>query len=92
MDTESYNNFETMLKKDLNEEGDACDDLVDFETTLIRNRTPLVIPKMFPVESSLANFTIFLNERHKYLESFYPQIDQMDFYRFVNLVKKTTML
>ncbi|XP_038127810.1 prominin 1 b isoform X3 [Cyprinodon tularosa] len=39
--------------------------------------------KMFPVESSLANFTIFLNERHKYLESFYPQIDQMDFYRWI---------
>lgn len=41
--------------------------------------------KMFPVESSLANFTIFLNDRHKYIESFYPQIDQMDFYRFGNL-------
>lgn len=39
--------------------------------------------KMFPVEASLANFTIFLNERHKAIESYYPQIDQMDFYRFV---------
>lgn len=41
--------------------------------------------KMFPVESSLANFTIFLNDRHKFIESFYPQVDQMDFYRLVKL-------
>ncbi|XP_035993399.1 prominin 1 b isoform X8 [Fundulus heteroclitus] len=42
--------------------------------------------KMFPVESSLANFTIFLNDRHKVIESFYPQIDQMDFYRWIACV------
>uniref|UniRef100_A0A3P9MS00 Prominin 1 b n=1 Tax=Poecilia reticulata TaxID=8081 RepID=A0A3P9MS00_POERE len=42
--------------------------------------------KMFPVESSLANFTIFLNERHKFIESFYPQVDQMDFYRWIACV------
>lgn len=42
--------------------------------------------KMFPVEASLANFTIFLNERHKAIESFYPQIDQMDFYRWIACV------
>ncbi|KAM9769530.1 prominin 1 b isoform 1-T7 [Menidia menidia] len=39
--------------------------------------------KMFPIEPSLANFTIFLNERHRAIESFYPQIDQMDFYRWI---------
>lgn len=39
--------------------------------------------KMFPVEASLANFTIFLNQGQKNIESYYPQIDQMDFYRFV---------
>uniref|UniRef100_A0A3B5LG21 Prominin 1 n=1 Tax=Xiphophorus couchianus TaxID=32473 RepID=A0A3B5LG21_9TELE len=42
--------------------------------------------KMFPVESSLANFTIFLNDRHKFIESFYPQVDQMDFYRWIACV------
>ncbi|MEQ2251112.1 hypothetical protein ILYODFUR_007611 [Ilyodon furcidens] len=42
--------------------------------------------KMFPVESSLANFTIFLNDRHKVIESFYPQVDQMDFYRWIACV------
>lgn len=37
--------------------------------------------KMFPVEASLANFTIFLTDGQKNIESFYQQIDQMDFYR-----------
>lgn len=39
--------------------------------------------KMFPVEASLANFTIFLNQGQKNIEAYYPQIDQMDFYRYV---------
>lgn len=38
--------------------------------------------KMFPVESSLTNFTIFLSHKQKDIEAYYPQIDQMDFYRF----------
>lgn len=38
--------------------------------------------KMFPVEASLANFTIFLNQGQKNIESYYAQIDQIDFYRF----------
>lgn len=41
--------------------------------------------KMFPVEASLTNFTIFLNQQQKQIESFYPQVDQMDFYRFVHV-------
>lgn len=44
--------------------------------------------KMFPVEASLSNFTNFLNERHRSIEAFYPQIDQMDFYRFVSIISK----
>ncbi|RVE76047.1 hypothetical protein OJAV_G00004980 [Oryzias javanicus] len=42
--------------------------------------------KMFPVEASLSNFTNFLNERHRSIEAFYPQIDQMDFYRWIACV------
>uniref|UniRef100_A0A3Q4GFS9 Prominin 1 b n=1 Tax=Neolamprologus brichardi TaxID=32507 RepID=A0A3Q4GFS9_NEOBR len=48
--------------------------------------------KMFPVEASLANFTIFLNERHKAIESYYPQIDQMDFYRWIACVAVLCMV
>uniref|UniRef100_A0A8D3DAR2 Prominin 1 b n=1 Tax=Scophthalmus maximus TaxID=52904 RepID=A0A8D3DAR2_SCOMX len=36
--------------------------------------------RMFPVEASLANFTLFLSQGQKNIESFYPQIDQFDFY------------
>lgn len=38
--------------------------------------------KMFPIEPSLANFTVYLNEQQKTIESYYPQIDQIDFYRY----------
>ncbi|XP_054591598.2 prominin 1 b isoform X3 [Nothobranchius furzeri] len=46
----------------------------------------MAFAKMFPVEASLANFTIFLNQQHKTIESFYPQVDQMDFYRWIGCV------
>ncbi|XP_074485591.1 prominin 1 b isoform X8 [Sebastes fasciatus] len=42
--------------------------------------------RMFPVEPSLVNFTIFLSEGQKNLESYYPQVDQIDFYRWVGCV------
>ncbi|XP_071264618.1 prominin 1 b [Salvelinus alpinus] len=42
--------------------------------------------KMFPVEASLANFTIFLSQGQKNMEAYYPQMDQMDFYRWIGCV------
>ncbi|KAM6940928.1 prominin 1 b isoform 1-T4 [Lycodopsis pacificus] len=48
--------------------------------------------KMFPVEPSLVNFTIFLSDGQKKIESYYPQIDQMDFYRWVGCVAVLCML
>ncbi|KAM7394454.1 hypothetical protein PAMP_021258 [Pampus punctatissimus] len=48
--------------------------------------------KMFPVEASLANFTIFLNQGQRNIESFYPQIDQMDFYRWIGCVAVLCMV
>uniref|UniRef100_A0A8C5H041 Prominin-1-A-like n=1 Tax=Gouania willdenowi TaxID=441366 RepID=A0A8C5H041_GOUWI len=48
--------------------------------------------KMFPVESSLVNFTIFLNERQRAIEDFYPQIDQIDFYRWIGCVAVLCMV
>lgn len=48
--------------------------------------------KMFPVEASLANFTIFLNEGQKKIEAYYPQIDQMDFYRWIGCVAVLCMV
>uniref|UniRef100_A0A674MDR9 Prominin 1 b n=1 Tax=Takifugu rubripes TaxID=31033 RepID=A0A674MDR9_TAKRU len=48
--------------------------------------------KMFPVESSLANFTTFLNLQQKTVESYYPQLDQMDFYRWIGCVGALCMV
>ncbi|XP_056136297.1 prominin 1 b [Lampris incognitus] len=48
--------------------------------------------KQFPIEPSMANFSIFLNERQKSLESYYPQIDQIDFYRWIGCVGALCMV
>lgn len=48
--------------------------------------------KMFPVESSLTNFTIFLSHKQKDIEAYYPQIDQMDFYRWIGCVVALCMV
>ncbi|XP_024914085.1 prominin 1 b isoform X4 [Cynoglossus semilaevis] len=48
--------------------------------------------KMFPVEPSLTNFTIFLTEGQKKIESYYPQIDQIDFYRWIGCVAALCMV
>lgn len=48
--------------------------------------------KMFPVEASLTNFTIFLNQGQKNIESYYPQVDQMDFYRWIGCVAVLCMV
>lgn len=38
--------------------------------------------KVFPVQSCLSNFTIFINHAHAKIEDHYPEIDKMDFYRY----------
>ncbi|XP_035494098.2 prominin 1 b isoform X5 [Scophthalmus maximus] len=48
--------------------------------------------RMFPVEASLANFTLFLSQGQKNIESFYPQIDQFDFYRWIGCVAALCMV
>ncbi|KAJ8385181.1 hypothetical protein AAFF_G00192320 [Aldrovandia affinis] len=39
--------------------------------------------KMFPVEESLSNFTKYISHTHSKIEDYYPQIDQLDFYRWI---------
>ncbi|XP_039663367.1 prominin 1 b isoform X2 [Perca fluviatilis] len=48
--------------------------------------------KMFPVEASLVNFTNFLNQGQKNIESYYPQVDQLDFYRWIGCVAALCMV
>ncbi|XP_073698398.1 prominin 1 b isoform X1 [Garra rufa] len=42
--------------------------------------------RMFPIEPALENFTKFLTDSQKNIEAFYPQIDQLDFYRWIGCV------
>lgn len=42
--------------------------------------------KVFPVQSCLSNFTIFISHAHAKIEDHYPEIDQMDFYRCTNIL------
>uniref|UniRef100_A0A674AE12 Prominin 1a n=1 Tax=Salmo trutta TaxID=8032 RepID=A0A674AE12_SALTR len=39
--------------------------------------------KVFPVHSSLANFTNFISHTQSKIEDSYPEIDQIDFYRWI---------
>ncbi|KAL1261860.1 hypothetical protein QQF64_007125, partial [Cirrhinus molitorella] len=39
--------------------------------------------KLFPVHSSLSNFTRMISHTHSQIEDIYPQVDQMDFYRWI---------
>ncbi|KAK9963339.1 hypothetical protein ABG768_006531 [Culter alburnus] len=39
--------------------------------------------RLFPVHSSLTNFTKMITHTHSQIEDIYPQIDQMDFYRWI---------
>ncbi|XP_029003540.1 prominin 1 b [Betta splendens] len=48
--------------------------------------------KMFPIEASLANFTIYINNSQKKIEAYYPQIDQLDFYRWIGCVAVLCMV
>uniref|UniRef100_A0A8C5BA99 Prominin 1a n=1 Tax=Gadus morhua TaxID=8049 RepID=A0A8C5BA99_GADMO len=48
--------------------------------------------KGFPVRSSLANFTIFINQAHSSIEDHYPQLDQADFYRWAGCIALCCML
>ncbi|XP_056328564.1 prominin-1-A isoform X2 [Danio aesculapii] len=48
--------------------------------------------KMLPVHSSLANFTRMISHTHSQIEDIYPQIDQMDFYRWIGCITLCCMI
>ncbi|XP_041653559.1 prominin-1-A isoform X2 [Cheilinus undulatus] len=48
--------------------------------------------KIFPVQSCLSNFTIFINHAHAKIEDQYPEIDQMDFYRWIGCISLCCMV
>nr|XP_057920986.1 prominin-1-A isoform X1 [Doryrhamphus excisus] len=48
--------------------------------------------KAFPVQSSLSNFTIFISHAHAKIEDHYPDIDRLDFYRWIGCVALCCMV
>ncbi|KAM7000457.1 prominin-1-A isoform 1-T1 [Tautogolabrus adspersus] len=48
--------------------------------------------KIFPVQSCLSNFTIFINHAQAKIEDQYPEIDQMDFYRWIGCIALCCMV
>lgn len=40
--------------------------------------------KLFPVQATVNNVTIFINHAHSKIEDLYPEIDKMDFYRYMS--------
>ncbi|XP_047441370.1 prominin-1-A isoform X11 [Mugil cephalus] len=48
--------------------------------------------KAFPVQSCLSNFTIFISHAHAKIEDYYPEIDQMDFYRWIGCIALCCMV
>ncbi|XP_067374072.1 prominin-1-A isoform X2 [Channa argus] len=48
--------------------------------------------KRFPVQSCLSNFTIFINHAHAKIEDYYPEIDKMDFYRWIGCIALCCMV
>ncbi|KAM7417206.1 hypothetical protein PAMA_017040 [Pampus argenteus] len=48
--------------------------------------------KAFPVQSSLSNFTILISHAHAKIEDYYPEIDQMDFYRWIGCIALCCMV
>uniref|UniRef100_A0A8D3A8A8 Prominin 1a n=1 Tax=Scophthalmus maximus TaxID=52904 RepID=A0A8D3A8A8_SCOMX len=49
-------------------------------------RTSAAFPKAFPVQSTLSNFTILISHTHAKIEDYYPEIDKMDFYRWIGCI------
>uniref|UniRef100_A0A669BHP2 Prominin 1a n=1 Tax=Oreochromis niloticus TaxID=8128 RepID=A0A669BHP2_ORENI len=48
--------------------------------------------KALPVQSCLSNFTIFVNHVHARIEDYYPEIDKMDFYRWIGCIALCCMV
>ncbi|KAM8910776.1 prominin-1-A isoform 6-T9 [Spinachia spinachia] len=48
--------------------------------------------RVFPVQSSVSNFNIFINHAHAKIEEHYPDIDKMDFYRWIGCIALCCMV
>ncbi|XP_008419324.1 prominin-1-A isoform X3 [Poecilia reticulata] len=48
--------------------------------------------RAFPLQTCLSNFTIFISHAHAKIEDYYPEIDKMDFYRWIGCIALCCMV
>ncbi|KAM6953130.1 prominin-1-A [Aplochiton taeniatus] len=48
--------------------------------------------KVFPMQATLNNFTMFISHTHSKIEDFYPELDHLDFYRWMVCIALCCML
>ncbi|XP_060782825.1 prominin-1-A isoform X3 [Neoarius graeffei] len=48
--------------------------------------------KLFPVQTVVNNVTIFISHTHSQIEDLYPEIDKMDFYRWIGCITLCCMV
>ncbi|XP_027010567.2 prominin-1-A isoform X5 [Tachysurus fulvidraco] len=48
--------------------------------------------KLFPVQTTVDNVTIWIRHTHSQIEDLYPQIDKMDFYRWIGCITLCCMV
>ncbi|KAF4094160.1 hypothetical protein AMELA_G00010220 [Ameiurus melas] len=48
--------------------------------------------KLFPLQTTLNNVTIFISHTHSQIEDLYPEIDKMDFYRWIGCITLCCMV
>ncbi|XP_029918215.1 prominin-1-A isoform X1 [Myripristis murdjan] len=83
----SLNSTPNMVAEQTKGVADGVEGLVDGIGNNITSFT-----KSFPVQSCLGNFTIFVSHTHSKIEDFYPEIDQMDFYRWIGCIALCCMV
>ncbi|XP_072520287.1 prominin-1-A isoform X3 [Salminus brasiliensis] len=74
----AFNDTPTMVTDQTRNEADGVRDLLDGIGNNITS-----FSKLFPVQSSLNNFTVLISHTHSHIEDIYPEIDQVDFYRWI---------
>ncbi|XP_056137385.1 prominin-1-A [Lampris incognitus] len=50
------------------------------------------VSKVFPLQNSLNNFTIFISHAQSRIEDRYPELDQLDFYRWIGCIALCCMV
>nr|XP_046151731.1 prominin-1-A-like isoform X11 [Oncorhynchus gorbuscha] len=74
----SFNDTPGMVSDQMRDVVEGARGLLDVISTNISS-----FSKVFPVHSSLANFTNFIIHTQSKIEDSYPEIDQIDFYRWI---------